>query len=584
MTVGVKSARALAAAVIACASLAACVQLPESSPVQAGRNVGVQNAPAPFTIVPEGPRPGASPREVVSGYFEAMMANPPTATVAREYLTPAGSASWNPEANLVVYEDQTVAGHDPAVAVKLRVLGSLDARGVWKSVNSQSASLNQQLKLRRVAGEWRITNPPQGTFVDTDYFRRNYGNYSLYFFDPAHTVLAPDPVYILKGDATATALVKDLLRGPTQDMTGVVRTAVSSSTTLDVAVTVTGSGVAEVPVSDDVLQLSSADRQLFAAQLAWTLRQLSDIGRIEVTVNGAGLFVPGVGSTFGVDEFSGYDPAGLSSSRQLFAMSNGHLIEVSNRSTTAIAGPIGSTKTTGRSAAVNAAGSSAALVSRSGAQVFVGGVLSGSQEGVATWFTRGHDLLKPSWDSHNVLWLVDRTAHGAVVHAVTKGHDLLVSAPGITGENVTAFAVSHDGVRFAAVTGVGPSSNLVVGVIDRDPAHAGRVSISRVREITNLDYPLNNLVGVTWDSPTSVVVLAQNQGSDLEPYEVMIDGSDVHPPTGFLPVRPTSVAAGPNADVPLVIGASDGSLYVRTPEQQWAPLDAGKLFAPTYPG
>lgn len=577
--------RSLVLALLVCGLLAACVQLPESSPVQPGRNVGVQNEPAPFSIVPEAPRPGASAREVVSGFLEAMMANPPTATVAREYLTPAGSAAWNPDASLVVYEDQTVVAHGRSIAMHLRILGSLDGRGAWRSANGKSASLTSLLRLRRVAGEWRIANPPQGTFVDTDYFRRNYGHYSLYFFDPAHTVLVPDPVYILKGDTTATVLVKDLLRGPTQDMAGVVRTAAGSSTTVDVSVAVSSSGVAEVPISDDILQLSGADRQLFAAQLAWTLRQLSDIGRIEVTVHGSPLVVPGVGSAFGVQEFSGYDPAGLSTSRQLFAVSGGHLVEVSTRSPTQITGPIGSSKAIARSAAVNAAGSSAALVVQAGKQVIVGGVLPGSQEGVATWLSGGHDLLKPSWDSHNVLWIVDRTPGGAVVHAVTKGHDLIVAAPGITGADVTAFAVSHDGVRFAAVTGVGAQSKLVVATIDRDPAHAGSVRLAGTHQISNRDYPLSDLVGVSWDSPISVVVLAQDQGSDLEPYEVMVDGSEIHPPTGFLPIRPASIASSPNADVPLVIGASDGTLYVRTPAQQWSPLDAGtKLYAPTYPG
>jgi hypothetical protein len=80
-------------------------------------------------------------------------------------------------------------------------------------------------------------------------------------------------------------------------------------------------------------------------------------------------------------------------------------------------------------------------------------------------------------------------------------------------------------------------------------------------------------------------VLAQDEGSEVRPYEVSIDGSQVVPSTGFLPIRPVSLAAGPNSDTPTVIGARDGHLYVGTSTGQWTKFGGGdEYYQPFYPG
>jgi hypothetical protein len=120
-----------------------------------------------------------------------------------------------------------------------------------------------------------------------------------------------------------------------------------------------------------------------------------------------------------------------------------------------------------------------------------------------------------------------------------------VDAPGIAGHNVRAFAVSRDGMRFAAVLGHGDQSQLVIAMIKRsvDPKRLTPVSLVGIRDITNSDFPLSNIRGLAWVNPTTIVVLAQDSSSEAQPYEVAVDGSHVQPTSGFLPIGPVSVAS-----------------------------------------
>ncbi len=582
-----------------CATLlSSCIALPESSQVRAGRAVAAQQQCLAGSAVaecpplprnrPPGPQPGASKQDVVQGYLEAMLAYPQSPDVVREFFTPLAAKAWNPHDGLVVYEEPTLTNIASGISLKGRLLGSLDHRGSWHSASGLNQSLNSLLLLSKVDGEWRIGNPPQGTLVDSDYFYDYYHQYSLYYFDNQRSILTPDPVFLLLGPRTATALVRNLLLGPTPDTAGVVQSSVPAQTTLRAPVSVSASGLAEVSLSRDVLNVPRDDLKYFAAQLAWTLRQERlGIDHVMLTVAGRPLDVPGVGTTFPVEEFQGYDPANFAASRSLFALSKGRLYSPSSGGVVAVNGPIGAKKVVGRSVGVDTSATLAAMVTPDGHRVLVGGINGGpSVTEVSTWFSGGSDILAPSWDVHDVLWLVDQTpTHGAVIYTVTSKGSHVVSAPGVSGEVVKAFALSRDGVRFAAVLGRGSHTRLVICTIRRTADDFTRVRLTHVEEIVNSDYPLSDLSGLAWITPTAVVVLAKDEGSDIQPYQVSIDGSRIQPTSGFLPIQPVSVASGPNPDAPTVLGARDGDLYIRTTNQQWSALNSRRpLFAPVYPG
>jgi Lipoprotein LpqB beta-propeller domain/Sporulation and spore germination len=575
--------RLLALLGLVATSLSACVSIPTQSPVQRSQAVGVQHEPQLITNVPPGPTPGATREEVVSGFFAAMLAYPQTFATARRFLTPDAASAWDPGKDLVVYDDEEIRDHHDAVTVKMHTRGSLDSRGKWTSASGTNPARRIDLHLRRVRGEWRISDPAGGTFIDSDYFAQYYRPFSLYFFDPTLSVLTPDPVYLLLGDTTATALVSDLLLGPSKQLAGVAATAVPPHTELDVAVTVSRSGDVDVPLSDSVLSLSPEGRRLLAAQLTWTLRQLSEVQTISVTVAGARLDVPGVtvNGAFGVDEFAGYDP-GFAAHLGLYALSSQGLVTVSQDGTTAVPGEIASEGKSASYVAVDPSASLAAVVQNG--RVLVGATVA-STEAPATWFSGGESLLRPSWDVHQVLWLVDSTQDGAVVYTVTANGAHRVSAPGLDGRTVKAFAVSRDGVRLAAIVQTASSSRLVVSEIDRDAAHPTAVRLTDAKPIISPGFDGTQLRDLAWESPTTLLVLASEQGGDLQPFEVSIDGSNASALGGFLPIRPVSVAAGPNVDAPVVVGGSQGEIYVQTPELQWVPFGGTtSLRNPVYPG
>ncbi len=568
---------------------AGCVSIPESSSIQQGREVGVQDEPQHVTNDPPGPQRGGSPQVIASGFFAAMLAYPQTVTTAQSFLTPRAAAHWDPASGVVVYDGQSVIPDTSGVSVSAHELGRLDERGAWTSVRPRLSQFVLKLRFARVNGEWRIVNPPAGLYIDNEYFHNDYGKFALYFFDPSFAVLAADPVYLVDDDTAATALVADLAQGPSASLRGAVVTAIPRETKIDVSVSASASGLAEVPLSEEVLQLSPDDRQLVAAQLSWTLRQLPEILRVSISVDGSDLEIPGFGSVFGVDEFTGYDPAGLTGERRLFALSPRGLVSVSP-------GGVSPVWTLGRdaavplSAAVDTKGTFAALVRGDGRSALVSGLPPQPDAGKGVWVTASGRLLRPSWDFQGVLWAVDSSATGSSIYVATADGQRRVPAPGLSGSDIVSFAVSRDGVRFAAVVRTGRNTSLVISTIERNPQHPERVRLGtpgRVLAVppVTAGLQLRGLSQVAWVSPTAVVLLARGDEGTRQPWEVEIDGSNTVDVGQFLPVKAVSLAAGANIDVAIAVGTRSGQVYVQEPDLQWVRAGEGtRLRMPVYAG
>ncbi len=576
-------------AVLLVVGLTGCVSLPDSSPINSGRGVGVHQGPGQIRFSPQGPTEGASRQEVIDGYLRAMLAFPSNPEVVREFMSASAAATWDPTQQIQVYEDPTVSVVGDRVHLRARLLGSVDERGSWISTSGQTPAMDLPVDMVHVGGEWRITNPVAGTLMNTEHFKRYYHQFSLYFYDPSFGLITPDPVYLETGapGATATSLVRNLLLGPTGGMAGVARSAAPAHARLTSPVTVTATGFATVALSANVASLDEERLNSLAKQLAWTLRQERvGINHMSIKVNGKTLSIQGRGPVFSVDAFR--DSTLNAESSTLYALSpRGRLLRLSADGTRQpVTGPIASREVRARSVAINPFNTCAALVNQEGTAIVWGAITLGSSDTpCGTFRHQGTDLLRPSWDASGLLWLVDMRG-GLATLSVAKGStSSRVSAAGIEGLDVRAFAVSRDGMRLAAVIGRGDESRLVVGMIRRasNPRQLTPVSIRGVRPIVNSDFPLSNIRGLTWVSATTVAVLAQDSSSQSQPYQVSIDGSRVAPTSGFLAPVPISIAAAPSSGAPLVIGARDG-LYVRTQDDQWTPLGSTVgLTDPAYP-
>jgi hypothetical protein len=357
------------------------------------------------------------------------------------------------------------------------------------------------------------------------------------------------------------------------------RTAVSVSASL------AHPGQANVLLSDDILRLSPADRQLAAAQLAWTLRQVSEIHTLSISVDGRALDVPGFGTAFSVDSFTGYDPAGLTGERRLFALSDKGVFAVAHNSVARVL-----QAPDPRSAAGDTKGALVAYVTSDGSSVVVSGIPAGADVGRSTWFSGATSLLRPSWDFRGLLWLVDKTPHGSLIRVATPTTVRTIPAPGLAGSDIVSFAVSHDGVRFAAIVRRGGATRLEISIIDRDPVHRERVRLGPPRPVLALTsrtsaIQLRDMSQLSWVSPTAVVVLASGDAGVRHPWQVEIDGSRTTDVGQFLPVRPVSLAAGANSQAPIAVGARGGQLYLQEPDLQWVRIGEGPaLRMPVYAG
>jgi len=569
---------------VVAALLSACVSIPNDSPIERGRDVGVRDDPQLNSNVPPGPQPGASREEIVAGYFDAMLAYPRDDDLTRSFLTEGAAQDWDPGFSLVIYDEREISLDTDEVVVSARRLGVLDERGAW-SAASTVEQVALDVRTERIDGQWRVTDPPVGTYIDADYFDRYYEPFSLYYFDPTGAILAPDPVYYLLGEQTATELVENLLRGPGPSLGGVVSTAVPDGLELTGSVQVRSNGLADIPLSDGAAQMPADQRRLLAAQLTWTLRPLAEVDSIALEVDGEALDVAGSGARVPVDEFSGYDPAVLGASRQLFGLGRQGLVSVSADALSRVPGVLGTGWPGARSAAVDLTASQAALVGSPGTEVAVG-PLSAVEPTSSLWYRDGTDVLRPAWDVHGVLWIVDNTGDGAVVATATARGSRPVDVPGISGREVLGFAVSRDGTRLAAIVRDGEQSRLVISLVDRDADAPAQVSLSAADSIATPGLTFSSTGDVAWMSPISLAVLANDEGGDLQPLEIRIDGSDLSTFDGFLPVRPTSLAASAAADVPLMVGGgAPRVIYQRSLEAGWASYGPiGRVRAITYPG
>ena len=134
----------------------------------------------------------------------------------------------------------------------------------------------------------------------------------------------------------------------------------------------------------------------------------------------------------------------------------------------------------------------------------------------------------------------------------------VVVAPGLTGKDAVAFAVSRDGVRAAAIVRERDTTRLVISVIDRDAENPGDVSLGVPRIVRPAQFSLSSMTALAWASPTTLAVLGTDGRSDTQPYTIAIDGSSILAASGLLPPHPTTLAAGPNADAPIALGDRSG--------------------------
>ena len=573
--------------------LAGCVSLPDAGTVSTrpGEETVDQGAGS-FDYTPSGPRPGSSPLAIVEDFLRAMEASPQSTAVARKFLTEEARAGWFPEKATVVYGPKIVTGSRGEFKVSLEETIQLDDRGGWLGEVGDGNGIDYALELAREQGEWRITNPPDALVIPRSHFDSRYQQYFVYFFDPTAKVLVPEPTYLPHGEQAATLLVTRLLQGPHSRLGGVLRTFIPGGTKYVLSVPVSPEGVAEVELNRQLLSLDGEERQMALAQLAWTLRQVTGVESMQVTVEGSPIDIPGAGSPQSVSSWGQFDPAVQWASQELFGIHDRQVVAV-DPAGDEILGRFGAQEYSLRDVAVDLAGVKLAGVTEDGTTVVLAprGKVDGDPPGpehTDVVYDKGTDRLQPAWDVFGQAWIVDRKDSGAAVSVVSDGVATRVDAPGIEGKDVNAFVVSRDGTRLVAAVAGRSEDRLVVARVLRGPG-------GRVRGLTRaVDLPLaqdgvDEIRDLAWRSPGSLAVLTGPTPQSSQVLMALVDGStavaDVDTTAEIFRRRAERLVSAPSASTSMFLGGAEGELYELAVDGQWveAPV-LQPLLAPTFVG
>ena len=154
------------------------------------------------------------PPPIVSGFLVAMQANPLSTSVARTFLSEHARGTWKPNRGTIVYEafigaaDQRRA---PRCGSPTHVASTHAAGGAVAHLATRRRSTSGWSP-RTVSGA--STTRSTRWSVPSSFFDRSFARFNLYFYDQTGRTLLPDPVFIPRGEQSATNLVRGLLAGP----------------------------------------------------------------------------------------------------------------------------------------------------------------------------------------------------------------------------------------------------------------------------------------------------------------------------------------------------------------------------------
>lgn len=569
--------------------VAGCARIPTSGPVEQGDSRG-QIPEIGVDIDARPPSPGASPRGIVEGFIQAMANFEPHYQTAREYLADEVKDTWRPESGVTVYADGNGVTTTPdSASLEAPLRGHVDDDGSF-------THRNEQFKIdfglvKDAAGEWRISNPPNGILISQYLFSNFYRQADLYYYDPTFSTLVPDPVFLPENNMTPTTLLQALLRGPNDWLEPVVVSALPPQTKLSVqSAPVDASGVVQVGLSEAISALGEDQKSRLVGQLVWTLKQVRGVSGVKISVNGVPYSVPEQQSdgVVPIDASPWADPIARQRSDLLLGASDSGVVKVVDgargASLVPVEGQFGR-RTGVRSVASNLVGSEIAAVVDDRTRLVTGGM---NEDQPRTVLQAG-EILRPQYSrfSDQELWAIaDKPdGNGQQVVVSSKDRTRSIPAPAFDGGRVKAFRLSPDGVRIAAVREVDGHDELGLARINRT---GPELSIDRWQPVPlsqDGEFTARSIADVAWTSATDLMVLATSeQSGQYTPYRLDQSASlveQVGQPDNWQAHSLASQPADAGTAKVMVIGES--GTWRMEDEWKW-PAVAEGLISAAYPG
>ena len=573
------------AVVLACLApvVSGCLGIPDEGPIVETRTEADPNEELGYYNDPPPPESGDQPAEIVTGFLDALTAIPVQTNTAKEFLTPAAASSWRPQRRTITYAAASLPEGSNRVSLELAGANQLDGGGSWRGpLPADDRVLT--FTMQRDEGEWRIAELPDARVVPEAWFSQAFRRVSLSFLDPSAQIVVPEPVFLPRGDQLATALVDRLIQGPSRSLRGSVEQSfVPPGVDVDLSVTVSDAGVADIQLTGGVPVPSERDAALMVAQLTSALSQDSSLTGLRISINGEPVILSEGEPKFDMDRGRYYDPTGTESSSQLFALRGGQLVLGDADGLAQATGPMGEDDLGVAAIGVDLRGTRVAGVTAGGGRMLVTDV-SDPDAGVVTVARGSTRLLPPAWDFADRMWIVDRPAGGAELSVRENGRVRPVRVPGVTGREVSRMLVSRDGSRLVAVIDRGADDRIVVSRVrydDRDRV----VGATRARAISWEEQPRASVLDIGWASPTSLTVLHRLSGDLTQLQTLPVDGA----PAGLSDISVTlqgstrGLVSSPRATDAVLVGTADGLVDVLGPSEDPI-LDTAGLVSPTYVG
>lgn len=569
--------------------LTACSGVPTTGPVE----VETQRTHAvdpPVEIRPVPPPADASAFQIVQGFLHAMAESRGDYSVAKQYLTPDAATAWRPDHGVRIYADTGQQGvphvAGDSVVLDTQLQAALDSRGGYSRANGE---LHHDFGMQRVAGQWRISAPPDGLLLGVDLFQRAFAPVTLYFYEPGLSTLVPDIVHMPREKRTASVVVQSLLAGPSPSLRTAVATTLPEGTRLlGGPVSVDPSGVATVRLSNEIASLDDPMRTRMAAQIALTLgRSLAEgtVTALRIQQDQAAFPIPdAAGGIIRLSQLARYDPLSLQTSGELFGVSDGRIVHLKDTDRGGdpdrVSGPLGLTQRPIDSLGVSVTASEIAVVTDGRRRLQLGQLVEGRDPVVVV---ESDGLLPPQFTRFDELWSVGTVAGRSVLYRVVAGQARQVEAPALDGISVEQFRISPDGMRIA-VAGT-RAGQPVFGVVVLNRGQGGPVAATwRPLDLVVDGTGPARVSAVGWRSDTTMVLMGSERDSTIvNPYEVDVDGSRIR--RANVTLSPVALATLPYQRYQAVMLGRDGNAYRRSDDYHWPQYTFGvALTAVAYPG
>ena len=577
--------------------LCACAAVPGSGSVQAGKaalTVGGQN-PGFLQLIAVPPKPGWTAVQVVEGFLAASASFANGHAIAREYLDPAKRRTWDPGWAVTVVGAPKVGqaikfahnvgvpnNQGEKVPVTGEKLATLSDRGQYRGTTGSST---YSFRLFKIAGEWRIDNPPSRLLLTESDFKRVYTPRNLYYLAKGDQALVPDPVFVPLQATSATLAYKlatALLQRPKGWLTDGVSAAVTGARLLGATL---NDGTATINLGGKAVQAGPAQLSYMISQLVWTLAGhsygASAVQSVQLEINGHPRLPPaslsGGRLALSVPEAPADQP--------LYSLAATGAVQQRTRLAPVprpVPGEVGEGRVPLSSIAVSPAPSSErylAGLSPSRQVVYYGPIRRGGK--LSTWSVPGGGVTSMSWDVRGNLWVAAPNGVWMLPPPADSGKRKAVRLDlGLpNGSVVSQLRVAPDGVRFAMIVHEPGwhGHRLLLAAIGKAPGPGPALGPS-VPIGTELRHPPSQL---TWYDADHLVVLSQSRTAGRQLWEVPVNGGTS---TALVTESGTQsiTAAGPAN--PMAAGLARGQLALESNlNGTWMP-QRGTAGSPVYPG